>query len=153
MASQTFTCGSHVPLVRPTSSQLFTRLYTSGLERQFGSAAKSESANRRKHSLLGLAAFYLGDPFVAQEHFSVVEELSDLFGPFYYGRTYQEYARNEFADLIFEASYEAAERVLQRADYAEAKSLSRGEPAKALLRRTAFHCWVSSPMGKGTSVL
>jgi tetratricopeptide (TPR) repeat protein len=94
----------------------------------FDSSAESESENLRKHSLLGLAAFYLGDPFLAQEHFGVVEDLSDLFGPFYYGRTYQEYARDEFADLIFEDSFEAAERVLQRADYPEANHSEEANP-------------------------
>jgi tetratricopeptide (TPR) repeat protein len=89
------------------------------LKSHFKSSPESDPEKRRKHSLLGLAAFYLGDPFLAQEHFSVVEELTELFGPFYYGQTYQEYAENEDADLIFEISREKGERILQQEDCSE----------------------------------
>ena len=40
---------------------------------------------------LGLGAFYLGDPFLAQAYFSRLDDdyEDDLLGQFYYGRTYQ----------------------------------------------------------------
>ena len=85
------------------------------LKRIFKLSAENNVDRRRKHTLLGLAAFYLGDPFIAQEHFDIVEELTDVFGPFYYGRTFQEYARNEDADHIFDVSREAGDHILERA--------------------------------------
>lgn len=87
------------------------------LKHYFEPTPENES-KKRKYKLLGLSAFYLGNPFLAEKWFGRVDTVyeDDLCGAFYYARIHQEYARGEDANIIIDVSQERAEQILQRAE-------------------------------------
>jgi tetratricopeptide (TPR) repeat protein len=111
---------------------------------------REDDTPRRRHTVLGLAAMHLGDPFEAQDHFDRLDEIddADLRGPFYLARTHQAYADEVTFEAIIEFARDRAEEVLRASHdddgisaeqlYYAGQLCIAGEDPEPLLARRCF---------------